>query len=88
MLFQKLDTDLEPEFLFVEIRMLSLSSEDKPGIATLSLTGPLHPCLAKHFEDEEADSDHESDNENEGKGEGNQKKVTSSDSVGPAILGS
>jgi hypothetical protein len=60
--------------------MLSLSIQDKPGMVTLSLTGPLHPCLAKHFEDEEESEDN-SDNE-EKELQGNQKKDTSCDSVG------
>jgi hypothetical protein len=64
--------------------MLSLSSQDKPGMVTLSLTGPLHPCLAKHFEDEE-ESDGNSDNEGK-ELQGNQKKDTSCDSVGPGTL--
>jgi hypothetical protein len=61
--------------------MLSLSSQDKPGRVTLSLTGPLHPCLAKHFEDED-ESDNDSDNGGK-ELQGNQMNDTSCDSVGP-----
>lgn len=83
---QLLDAELEPEFLFVEIRSVSISNKDKHGVVTLALTGPLHPCLAKHFEEEaESDVDTQIDSEDRGnhKMQENEKKDRECTSVCP-----